>query len=65
MELKKPIKTTKPSETTKPDNWNYKQNEQIKLKQQFKDLFEREGKLNKHKVRIEFKQNAQNNTTKR
>ena len=30
----------------------------IKLKQQFKDLSEREGKLNKHKVRIEFKQNA-------
>ena len=54
----KPNKTTKPSETTKPENWNDKQNEQIKLKQQFKDLFEREGKLNKHKVRIEFKQNA-------
>ena len=28
------------------------------MKQQFKDLFEREGKLNQHKVRIEFKQNA-------
>ena len=54
----KPIKTTKPSETTKPENWNDKQNEQIKLKQHFKALFEREGKLNKHKVRIEFKQNA-------
>ena len=31
---------------------NDKQNEQIKLKKQFKDLFEREGKQNKHKVRI-------------
>ena len=54
----KPIKTTKPSKTTKPENWNDKQNEQIKSKQQFKDLFEPEGKLNQHKVRIEFKQNA-------
>ena len=54
----KPIKTTKPSETNKPENWNDKQNEQIKLKQQFRDLFEREGKLNKHKVRLEFKQIA-------
>ena len=54
----KPIKTTKPSETTKPENWNDKQNEQIKLKQQFEDLFERKGNVNIHKVRIEFKQNA-------
>ena len=61
----KPIKTTKPSETTKPENWNDKQNEQIKLKQQFEDLFEREGKLNNHKVRIEFKQNAKISQQKR
>ena len=54
----KPIKTAKPSKTINSENWNDQQNEQIKIKQQYKELFERQGKLNKHKVRIEFKQNA-------
>ena len=53
-----PIKSDKPNKTNEPENWNNQQNEQIKLKQQFKELFERQGKLNKHKVKIEFKQNA-------
>ena len=54
----KPIKTAKPSKTIISENWNDQQNEQLKIKQHFKDLFERQGKLNRHKVRIEFKQNA-------
>ena len=54
----KPNKTDKPNKTSKPENWNNQQNEQIKLKEQFKELFERQGKLNKHKVKIEFEQNA-------
>ena len=54
----KPNKTDEPNKTSKPENWNNQQNEQINLKEQFKELFERQGKLNKHKVKIEFKQNA-------
>ena len=52
----KPIKTAKSNKTINPENWNDQQNEQIKIKQQFKEIFERQGKLNRHKVRIEFKQ---------
>ena len=40
----KPIKTKKPNKTSKPENWKNQQNEQIKLKEQFKELFERQGK---------------------
>ena len=54
----KPIKTAKRNKTNNPENWNDQQNEQIKIKQQFKDLFERQRKLKGHKVRIEFTQNA-------
>ena len=54
-----PIKLDKPNKTNEPENGNDQQNEQTKLKQQFKELFERQGKLNKHKVKIEFKQNAE------
>ena len=51
-------KMDKPNKTSKPENWNNQQNEQTKLKEQYKELFERQGKLNKHKVKLEFKQNA-------
>ena len=51
----KPNKTAKPSKTINSENWNDQQNEQLKIKQQYKELFERQGKLNKHKVRMEFK----------
>ena len=51
----KPIKSAKPNKTMNPENWNDQQNEQLKIKQQFKELFEREGKLNRHKLRIEYK----------
>ena len=54
----KPNKTDEPNKTSKLEKWNNQQNEQIKLKEQFKKLFERQGKLNKHKVKIEYKQNA-------
>ena len=54
----KPIKSAKPNKTINPDNWNDQQNEQSKIKQKFKELFERQGKLNRHKVRNEFEQNA-------
>ena len=54
----KPIKSAKPNKTINPENWNDQQNEQLKIKQQFKELFEQQGKLIRHKVRIEFKQNA-------
>ena len=37
----KPIKTAKPSETINSENWNDQLNEQLKIKQQFKELFER------------------------
>ena len=47
-----PIKSDKPNKTNEPENWNDQQNEQINLKQQVKELFERQGKLNKHKDRI-------------
>ena len=48
----KPTNLNKPNKTNEPENWNDQQNEEIKLKQQFKELFERQGKLNKHKVKM-------------
>ena len=54
----KPIKSAKPNKTINSENWNDQQNEQLRIKQQFKELFEPQGKLNRHEVRIEFKQNA-------
>ena len=35
-----------------------KKNKRIKLKQNFEELFTRQGKLKGHKVKIEFKKNA-------
>ena len=54
----KPNETNKLSETINSENWNDQQNEQLKIKQQFEEILERQGKLNRHKGRIEFKQNA-------
>ena len=60
----KPIITAKPSETVHSKIWKDHQKEQLKLKQQFKELFERQRKVNKHKVQIEFKQNAKSTQLK-
>ena len=54
----KPIKTAKLSKTINSENWNDHQNEQSKIKQQFEELFERQGKIKRHKVGIEFEQNT-------
>ena len=51
---KKPNKTAKPSETTNSDNRNDHKSGQLNLKQQFKELFQRRGKVNKYKLKIEF-----------
>ena len=54
----KPIKTAEPSETNNSENWNDHQIEQLKLKQQVKELFERQGTLNKQKGKLDFKRDA-------
>ena len=43
----KPIKFAEPGETINSENWKNHQNEQLKVKQQFKELFERQEGLNK------------------
>ena len=57
-----PNKTEKPNETELQTNNKINNNdnvsERIKIKNEFKELFTRQGKLTKHKVKIEFKQNA-------
>ena len=58
--LEQPKKTNKPSEVQmeiKMDRQN-DNNEQIKVKEQYKELFTRQGRLIGHEVKIEFKQNA-------
>ena len=41
----KPIKTAKPNKTINPENWVDQQSEQLKIKQQFKEVFERQEEL--------------------
>ena len=58
MELQNQLKQINQARQLNQKIGTTNKNEQIKLKQHIKDLLEREGKLSKHKVRVEFKQIA-------